>query len=242
MHLLAISTSTPRWSVFLHRDDGWSQSVTADTGRGLGQSNTDPRASLTRMVWDLFAEANLQPADLQRVVCDVGPGSFTGLRQGLALARALAWAHGIPTHAVGSLHAMALESCGESGQKLVAAIPARAHVDFVGVGTADDWKEQLLSADDAAAWWQQERPEVLAMAGADQGGALAQLANAQGARILARWPRAEVMGQWSLRQTGNVASELVPRYLAVSEAENKAGIAVPERTLVADDRMFLRDA
>jgi tRNA threonylcarbamoyladenosine biosynthesis protein TsaB len=233
MHLLAISTSTAHWSVWLHRADGWQRAQHVASGRGTGD-----RASLTRMVWDLLAEADLRPADLQRVVADVGPGSFTGLRQGLALARALAWAHGIATHGASSLYAMALAAQGEisPGQALATALPARANVDFVGWQGDGVWQETALNADDAAAWWQRENPALLVSAAADQRGALAQLALQQGARVLTLQPQAEVMGRWSLSEGPSAASELTPRYLAVSEAENKAGVAVPDRMVESENK------
>ncbi len=232
MHLLAISTSTPHWTVWLHRGDGWHRGVAAEAGRGTGE-----RASLTRLVWDLLAAAELQPAELQRVVCDVGPGSFTGLRQGLALARALAWAHGIPTHAAGSLDAMAWQTQPLllPHDRLVVALPARADVDFIALRDGQTLHEQALTAAEAPAWWQHAQPTVLAVPAADRTRALARLALGTGARVLEVQPEAETMGRWSLSQP-IAASALTPRYLAVSEAEVNAGVAMPEVTLLAEDR------
>lgn len=45
--------------------------------------------------------------DLTHIACTVGPGSFTGLRVGLAAARGLALATGLPATGVGVLEAMA---------------------------------------------------------------------------------------------------------------------------------------
>ncbi len=233
MNLLALSTSTQRWAVWLHRHDGWHRGVQAEAGRGTGQ-----RASLTRMVWQLLDEAALQPADLQRVVCDIGPGSFTGLRQGLALARALAWAHGIPGHGVGSLDAMAwsLRDAIAPGQSLAVALPARADVDFVGLRQPGVWSEQALAAADARAWWQQARPDVLGVPTGDRNRALTRLAEAEGARIVDAYPQAETMGRWYIAHPEVVPLALAPRYLALSEAENHAGVAVPETTVPTINR------
>ncbi len=232
MNLLAISTSTPRWSVWLHRQDGWQRAAEADAGRGTGQ-----RASLTRMVWNLLAEAGIQPGELQRVVADTGPGSFTGLRQGLALARALAWAHATPTHGVSSLHAMTLtaQPLLQPKDTLAVALAARVDVDFVGLLRDGALVERVLCAADSLAWWQANRPNVLGIPEGDHGRALAQLALSQGARLLSVHPDAEAMGRWSLAQP-DASSDLAPRYLAVSEAEHHAGVAVPEVTLEAFDR------
>ena len=232
MNLLALSTSTPRWSVWLHRQDGWARAVHAEAGRGTGQ-----RASLTRIVWELLAQAELDVSQLQRVVCDVGPGSFTGLRQGLALARALAWANGIPTHAVGSLQAMALalDALEPGAGPRVVALPARADVDFVGVLQARTLTERALPTSDLATWWQATTPTVLAIPAADQDRRLAVWARAAGTPVVLLEPEAEVMGRWSLSQR-DATSPLEPRYLAVSEAENHAGAAVPDAPMTAIDR------
>ena len=54
-----------------------------------------------------LAEADATPADITGVVAGMGPGPFTGLRVGIAAARAFAAGRGIPVHPVASHDAVA---------------------------------------------------------------------------------------------------------------------------------------
>jgi tRNA threonylcarbamoyl adenosine modification protein YeaZ len=55
----------------------------------------------------LLREAGLEPADIDLLVVGTGPGSFTSIRMGLAAARGLGLALGLPAAGVSSLHAFA---------------------------------------------------------------------------------------------------------------------------------------
>ncbi|HTV12355.1 MAG TPA: tRNA (adenosine(37)-N6)-threonylcarbamoyltransferase complex dimerization subunit type 1 TsaB [Acidimicrobiales bacterium] len=56
---------------------------------------------------DLCWRAGVHAGDLEAIVADVGPGLFTGLRVGLATAKAIANARGLPSAGVTSLEALA---------------------------------------------------------------------------------------------------------------------------------------
>lgn len=72
------------------------------------------------MVQRVFAAAHLSPKDLARVIVTRGPGTFTGLRIGLAFAKGLALARGLPLLGVDSLWATAAPHVGSNRSIVVA--------------------------------------------------------------------------------------------------------------------------
>lgn len=80
---------------------------------------------LASLVSETMAEAGVAFPDLQRVGATVGPGSFSGLRVGVAFVKGLSVALDIPVVGVGALEAFAFETPGRS---LVVADARRGQV------------------------------------------------------------------------------------------------------------------
>ncbi|MEX0300209.1 MAG: tRNA (adenosine(37)-N6)-threonylcarbamoyltransferase complex dimerization subunit type 1 TsaB [Kordiimonas sp.] len=89
MTILAIDTSETHCSAALLTSDAREFSRMEDIGRGHAER-------LLPMIEELFAEAGQAYADLTRVAVVTGPGTFTGLRIGLSVARGLALSLNIP--------------------------------------------------------------------------------------------------------------------------------------------------
>ncbi len=73
----------------------------------------------------LLAESKVLPEQLQAVVVSSGPGSFTGLRVGMAVAKGLCWSWNLPLIAIPTLDGIAAGVPNRFPQVL-ALMPARA--------------------------------------------------------------------------------------------------------------------
>jgi tRNA threonylcarbamoyladenosine biosynthesis protein TsaB len=124
--ILGIDTATPSTAVAL-----WSPDGPALERRDDPAPNDRPAhaARLLVLVEEVLADASWDA--VERIAVGVGPGGFTGLRLGVATARALAQARDLPLVGVSSLAALAagvrpLESQGLKGSEpVVAVIDAR---------------------------------------------------------------------------------------------------------------------
>jgi len=97
---LAIVTSTPQVSVALAGADGVIGAVTLRTGRRHGETLAPALEFLTR-------STGITLGVVERVAVDTGPGLFTGLRVGVATAKALGSALGVPVVPCSSLDLLA---------------------------------------------------------------------------------------------------------------------------------------
>ena len=87
-------------------------------------------AELMPTVARLLDAAGAGFGDLEAVAVGIGPGTFTGLRIGVATARALAHARGLPLHPVSSLAALA---AGIDDDRPLAVIDARRGEVYVAL-------------------------------------------------------------------------------------------------------------
>jgi tRNA threonylcarbamoyladenosine biosynthesis protein TsaB len=116
--VLGISTATAPFSTALVREDGAiiAESLLTPPSKGFGLFMPVLHCMLSS------AGANLK--NLKIVAVTKGPGSFTGLRVGLAAAKGLCRGLGIPAVAVSSLEALAAQ-CPAFGHPVCALIGSR---------------------------------------------------------------------------------------------------------------------
>lgn len=100
--LLTIQTASPAGSLGI-----------SDGERLLAELNLDIRRTptdwLLQSIEDLLGKADLEKRDLDAICVVRGPGSFTGLRVGLATAKGLSLAGNIPLLGISSLQCLAMQ-------------------------------------------------------------------------------------------------------------------------------------
>jgi tRNA threonylcarbamoyladenosine biosynthesis protein TsaB len=90
MNSLAIDTATTALGLCLGTDSGSGSGTGPQTRSVIYQIGLMHSEKLMPAVRALLQEANLSPRDLDLIICSTGPGSFTGIRIGLATAKGLA--------------------------------------------------------------------------------------------------------------------------------------------------------
>ena len=92
---------------------------------GVHRESRSHTASLPLLVERVLGDAGLALEDVEGIAVSIGPGSFTGLRIGLALAKGLAFAGGLPLVGVPTLEALAWVVDAAPGTSVCAALDAR---------------------------------------------------------------------------------------------------------------------
>ncbi len=96
---------------------------------------------LAPLVQQVVADSGLAFKALDRIAVTVGPGSFTGLRVGLAFAKGLGLALGIPCAGVQTMHAMA---AGQPG-RLAVALDARREQVYLQLFEDGDARSEAMA-------------------------------------------------------------------------------------------------
>ena len=119
MIVLGLDSATPSTVAGVLADDAIFE-VRDDPAPGARPAHA---ARLLGAAEEALAAAGIGWEDVDRLAVGIGPGSFTGLRIGIATARALAQARGLPAVGVSTLEALARGA--EGAPLILAAIDAR---------------------------------------------------------------------------------------------------------------------
>jgi len=203
-----------------------------DDDRVLGEERRDSSkrtADLLVGIDALCRRAGVSPAELDAVAIGAGPGSFTGLRIGMATAKGIAFAAAKPLWAVSSLAALAFDAASDDHEAIAAVLDARRGEVFAGCfrDGAPIGDERVLAPIDLAGW-------VGSLLGADARFAGDALAVHEALAPLAdRWrlpatPSGTAVARLALAGPRvDVLTSGAPAYIRLAEAEIKYPDGVP---------------
>lgn len=126
MRILGIETTSRRGSVALLEGD-------SVVSRRLHESSSSHGEVMLPLVGELFAESGWPRTALDRIAVGTGPGSFTGIRVGIALAKGIGLGLDRPVFGIGSLRAMCRGVPRDLPGSRCAVLDGRRDELFVGV-------------------------------------------------------------------------------------------------------------
>ncbi|WP_430535597.1 tRNA (adenosine(37)-N6)-threonylcarbamoyltransferase complex dimerization subunit type 1 TsaB [Listeria rocourtiae] len=219
MIILGIDTSNDTLGVSLWRDN----KVIGELVTNLKKNHS---VRLLPAIAQLMKECDVTPQDLTKIAVAEGPGSYTGLRIGVTVAKTMAWDLQIPLVGVSSLALMAQNGRFFEGL-IVPVMDARRgnvyagiyneegevvegdqHLAFTDLLAKLDATAKVLFIGDGLANFKEEIEVAL--------GNRATIGDA--ARC---YPRPSFLGELAQHQDGVAAHTFVPTYLKLAEAESK---------------------
>lgn len=141
MKLLAFETSAKAGSVALLVDGR----LLGEYYQNCGQTHS---RTLMKMAEDLLTNCGLTASDVDAVACAAGPGSFTGIRIGVAAAKGFAWGRQLPCIGVSTLEAMA-QQASEFDGVVCCAMDARREQVYNALFLCHDGVLERLTEDRA---------------------------------------------------------------------------------------------
>ena len=127
MKLLSIDTSSDVCSVAILEDDKLIKEL------NITDSKTHSE-NLMPLVDKLFKETGLQLSNIDAISCSIGPGSFTGIRIGIATVKAMAQVFNLPVIGVTSLETLAELTNGDTVVSLIDAKNNQVYCGIFGDG------------------------------------------------------------------------------------------------------------
>lgn len=210
-------------------------------GLSLENSGLTHSRTLLPMAEDLLRNLGRSVRELDAAAVAHGPGSFTGLRIGMAEVKGLCWALQIPAVGVSTLEAMAFGGPDGEGSMLCCAMDARRGQVYNALFTVRDGKPARLTEDRAISLEELApelrsygRPWVLLGDGAEL--CYDTLYNVAGLELaLAPEPlriqSARGVGLAALGREPRPVDELLPVYLRLSQAERERQLRLKKSSI-----------
>ncbi|MED3727275.1 tRNA (adenosine(37)-N6)-threonylcarbamoyltransferase complex dimerization subunit type 1 TsaB [Priestia filamentosa] len=220
MKTLAIDTSTDTLGVAL-----------VDEDKVIGEiiTNVKKNHSVRAMpaVETLLKDCGMKPKDLERIVVAKGPGSYTGVRIGVTIAKTLSWSLNIPLVGVSSLEVLAANGRFFDGY-ISPLFDARRQQVYTGLYKYEDklvearadvnilneaWATQLKELDQKVLFIGNDVPlhrEVLTHILGEK---------AYFSEIVTHNPRPSELALIGMNKQPEEAHSLVPNYIRLAEAE-----------------------
>jgi tRNA threonylcarbamoyladenosine biosynthesis protein TsaB len=220
--LLALETACGGPAVVLLRGD----EVLAEASGPPGSRGAE---HLLPCIDRVLGEAGIPLADIEAFAVSIGPGSFTGLRVGVATLKGLAFGDDRPVAAVPTLQAVAF-AAGDGTRAIVAVLDAQRDEFYVSGFDPSDAAGPLVACAPFEGVYRPEQlapllPEGCALAGPGAALCAEALGRAAPPIVIGQVPLAAAVGRLGQIQVaaGDFVSSagLVPRYLRRAEAEVK---------------------
>ena len=139
MKILAIDTSSKICSVAILENDKLIDEINLDDGKTHSEN-------LMPLISRVLNNNNIGIKDIEMIACSVGPGSFTGIRIGVATVKPIAEVLGIRLASVTSLETLARNV--ENEETIVSLIDARNNQVYAGIfDNKYDKKEEYIAND-----------------------------------------------------------------------------------------------
>ena len=141
MKILSIDTSSEVCAVALLEDDKVIDEKILDDGKTHSEN-------LMPLIDELLKSNNIELKNINLIACSPGPGSFTGIRIGVATIKPFAEVLGLKIASVTSLESLARNVENALGRKIVSLIDARNNQVYAGVFDENYNKVEEYIADD----------------------------------------------------------------------------------------------
>ena len=123
MRSLFIDTSSSFVNIYIVKDDSILVSKSCHTLKDMANS-------IMPLIRESFNEVDFKVNDIDKIFVTVGPGSFTGVRVGITVAKTISWGLNIPVYPISTLEYLA--SIDTNYNKTISIIDARRGNVFAG--------------------------------------------------------------------------------------------------------------